>query len=235
MNSKYNKTTSYVDDISDVHWCLCPWHQLFLWWWIPLGVTLCMFRYLQWNYFTFSRAFKRCQIDSHVTSLMNEILQLMIWYLRIEHLLHFMQFFAIDFNRWRWFKDSSLNGGCMVKLQQWNMKYKMDFHGVWKLELEHHNIYLFYDGEWTKYLIIQFFQRSYYFNIMSSKPNLVSNLEVWLLFTMFINIFLVSSLQFFKVKHKSNAQLFTNHKVQFLVVGFTILFTPWKLNLGHNP
>lgn len=34
------------------------------------------------------------------------------------------------------------------------MKYKMDLHGVWKLELEWHDVDLFHDGEGTKYLIV---------------------------------------------------------------------------------
>jgi hypothetical protein len=31
----------------------------------------------------------------------------------------------------------------------------MDLHGLWKLfELEGHNIDLFHDGEWTKFLVV---------------------------------------------------------------------------------
>jgi hypothetical protein len=48
-------------------------------------------------------------------------------------------------------------------------------------------------------LTIQFFQRSCYFDNLS---NLVSNLEVGLCVTMFINIFLVLPLHLFEIKHE---------------------------------
>jgi hypothetical protein len=36
------------------------------------------------------------------------------------------------------------------------MKYKMDFHGIWKFELDNHNIDFFFNGEWIQCLVIQF-------------------------------------------------------------------------------
>jgi len=44
----------------------------------------------------------------------------------------------------------------MVGLQQGSMKYKMNFHGIWKLELESHIIDIIHNGEWTKFLVVQF-------------------------------------------------------------------------------
>jgi hypothetical protein len=68
--------------------------------------------------------------------------------------------------------------------------------------LECHCVDLFQDGKRAKFLVVQFFQRLNYLDVMSSKPNLISNLEIWLVFTMFINIFLVFPLSFFKVGYK---------------------------------
>jgi hypothetical protein len=82
----------------------------------------------------------------------------------------------------------------MIEFQQGNMKQNMDLHGAWKLELEGHIIDLFCDGEWTKSLVVQFLQRPSFFNVLLSKPHLVSNLEIWLILAMNINILLVSSL-----------------------------------------
>jgi hypothetical protein len=44
----------------------------------------------------------------------------------------------------------------MVRLQQGNMKHMMDFCGIYKFELEGHDIDLFHDSERTKSLLIQF-------------------------------------------------------------------------------
>jgi hypothetical protein len=79
----------------------------------------------------------------------------------------------------------------------------MDLHGVWKLELKGHNTYLFANGEWIKFFVIQFLQRLCCFDILSPTPNLVFNLETWLFFELFVSkISLVLPLHFFKNRHK---------------------------------
>jgi hypothetical protein len=75
----------------------------------------------------------------------------------------------------------------------------MDLHGVWKFELEGHIIDLLCDSEWTKSLVVQFLQRPRLFDVLLLKPHLVSDLEIWLILVMDINIFLVSSLCLLKL------------------------------------
>ncbi len=100
----------------------------------------------------------------------------------------------------------------MIRFKQGNMKHQIDLHGVQKLlELEGHNIDLFHDGEWTKFLVVQFLQRPNCFDMLSSKPNLVSNLEIWLIFVMDINILLVSSLCLLKVGYKLCLNVYQPH------------------------
>jgi hypothetical protein len=82
------------------------------------------------------------------------------------------------------------------------MKHGVNLHGIWKLELECHCVDLFHDGEWVKFLVVQFLRQQNCFDVLWLKPNLISNLEIWLVFTMFVNIFLVSPLSFFKVGYK---------------------------------
>jgi hypothetical protein len=41
------------------------------------------------------------------------------------------------------------NGRCMVRLQQGNVKHKMESHRIWKFELESHDINWFHNEEWT--------------------------------------------------------------------------------------
>jgi hypothetical protein len=78
----------------------------------------------------------------------------------------------------------------------------MDLYRVWKLELESHNVDLFYDGEWTKSLVVQFFWRLNCFDVLSLKPNLVFDFEIWLILMLYINILHVSSLCLLKVGYK---------------------------------
>ncbi len=49
-----------------------------------------------------------------ITSLMDDILQLLIWQTRIKSFLHFVFMFVVDFNRWRQFKNFSWDGGHKV-------------------------------------------------------------------------------------------------------------------------
>jgi len=82
------------------------------------------------------------------------------------------------------------------------MKHRVNIHGIWKLELECHYVYLFHDGEQAKYLVVQFFLWLNYLDVLFLKPNLISDLEFWLVFTMFVIIFFQSLLSFFKVGYK---------------------------------
>jgi hypothetical protein len=82
------------------------------------------------------------------------------------------------------------------------MKHKVNLHGIWRLELECHYVDLFHDGEWVKFLLVQFFQWASCFDVLLSKPNLISNFEIWLVFMMFVNIFLVLPSNLFKAKYK---------------------------------
>jgi len=109
----------------------------------------------------------------------------------------------------------------------------MDLHKVWKLRLEGHNVDLFCDGEWTKFLVVEFLQRSNCFDMLLLETKLISNLKIWLIFVMDINIFLVSSLCILKLD-TSCVWMFTNHSTQSLVVKFMMLCTPWMSNLGYK-
>jgi len=71
-----------------------------------------------------------------------------------------------------------------------------------KLELEGHNIHLVRDGEWTKSLVVQFLQKPSCFDVLSLKLDLVSNLEIQLIFVKYINILFVSDLCPFKFGYK---------------------------------
>jgi hypothetical protein len=80
------------------------------------------------------------------------------------------------------------------------MKHEVNLHGIWKFESESHCVDLFHDYERTKILIVQFFGQPSCFDVLSSKPNLISN--IWLVFMMFINIFLILLMNFLKVGYK---------------------------------
>jgi hypothetical protein len=82
------------------------------------------------------------------------------------------------------------------------MKHRVNLHGIWKFELECHYVDLFHDGKCTKSLIVHFFQWWSCFDVLLLKLNLVFDLEIWLVFTMFIGIFLLSFLNFLKVRYK---------------------------------
>jgi len=67
-----------------------------------------------------------------------------------------------------------------------------NFHRIYKFELEGHIIDLFHDGEWTvKSLVVQFLQKPNCLNVLLLKPNLISDLESWLVFMMFIGILVI--------------------------------------------
>jgi hypothetical protein len=57
-----------------------------------------------------------CWFTNVIAFLMDEVLQLTIWYPRIEKFFHFILLFVTDFNRWKQFIDFSWDGGCMVGL-----------------------------------------------------------------------------------------------------------------------
>ncbi len=63
------------------------------------------------------------------------------------------------------------------------------------------------------------FPRACYFDILSSKPNLVFNLEAWIFFMMFVNIVLVLPLHFVKIKNKLFSKV---HQPQGLIFGCKI-------------
>lgn len=90
---------------------------------------------------------------------------------------------------------------------------------------------MLHDVEWTKFLVIHFFQRFYYFEVLSLKPYLRFNLEAWLSFIIFINIFLGSLLCWTSKLNINNVQRLANHTILFYFVRFTILFTFWISNL----
>jgi hypothetical protein len=39
-----------------------------------------------------------------------------------------------------------------------NMKHEVNLHGIWRHELECHYVDLFHNGEWAKFLVVQFFR-----------------------------------------------------------------------------
>jgi hypothetical protein len=129
--------------------------------------------------------------------------------------------------------SSFWDGRCMVRFQYKSIKHKMNFHGNWKFELKCHKMDLFHDDEWTKSLVVQFLWRLKCFDVLSSKLCLVSNLEILLVFAMFINIFLVMSLCLPKVGYKLCSNVHQPHALIFN--WFTMLFTPWTSNLKCKP
>ncbi len=125
-----------------------------------------------------------------------------MWYPWIYDFFNFIFLLTINYNWWRWFMYSPWNGKNMVRLQQWNMKHGLNFHGIRKFELECHCVDLFHDGEHVKFLVVHFSWQPNCLNVLLLKPTLISNLKIWLVFTMFVNIFLLSPLSFFKVGYK---------------------------------
>jgi hypothetical protein len=68
----------------------------------------------------------------------------------------------------------------MIGLKQGDMENIVDFELGWKLQLASHYINKFGDFERSEALVIQLGTWASGSNVLSEKPDLVSNLEVWM-------------------------------------------------------
>ncbi len=131
--------------------CLHMSHHFPFWQLVPQGVAFGLLRYHWWNFFTFPITFIKWLVNSQVCSFTSYLQKCLrywscLWYSWIKNILHFIFLFTIDFNKW-WFTNPSWDNWYMVRFQQGNMKHRMDFHGVWKLEMEGHTIDLSHDND----------------------------------------------------------------------------------------
>jgi hypothetical protein len=71
----------------------------------------------------------------------------------------------------------------MIGLKQGDMENIVDFELGWKLQLASHKTNQFGDFERSKAFVIQLGTWASGSNVFSEKPDLVSNLEVWMVLT----------------------------------------------------
>jgi hypothetical protein len=79
----------------------------------------------------------------------------------------------------------------MIGLKQGDMENIVDFELGWKLQLASHYTNQFSDFERSKAFVIQLGTWVSGSNVLSEKPNLVSNLEVWMVLASVVCLFLL--------------------------------------------
>ncbi len=107
------------------------------------------------------------------------------------------------------------------------MKHETHNWFSWNLEvwIGGHNIDLFFNGEWTKFLVIIFFKSHIVLMLCCQSQTISLTLKLscslWCLSTFFLYcIYACSKL------NKSHVWTYANHMIQSFVIGITFLFAP---------